>query len=362
MRMLNRRNALGVVVIIVAIVLLETYVWNWHLSISKVSIGRKTRDIVFLKVHKTGSSTIANILLRFGYSRNLNFALPRKRRGEIRYNYFGDVGETLNRSGVMGSKNSDDHFNVLFNHVVFNWTAFVRLFHKRTTTYVTMIREPASQFRSAMLFFLHDKIYKAATANLTKYLENPSLFEPEDAYVSFTDNRQALDLGVPPKRVRQPVYIKTYIKLLDKAFDLVLITEYFDESLVLLRRKMSLSTKDILYLKKNIAYKQFNFNFSAHDYVLLRRWAPADHMIYEHFHSKFIRTLKSEPSVVDEVMWYRTVLRNAQDFCSGSDARSHLDIGESLWSEPFTVTSLDCAYMRLGELEFLDKILHESPR
>ena len=38
------------------------------------------RKIVFAKTHKTGSTTVQNIVLRYGYRNGLNFAFPSKNR------------------------------------------------------------------------------------------------------------------------------------------------------------------------------------------------------------------------------------------------------------------------------------------
>ena len=44
----------------------------------KNSFCKPINNIVFLKTHKTGSSSIQNILMRFGDSNDLTFALPKK--------------------------------------------------------------------------------------------------------------------------------------------------------------------------------------------------------------------------------------------------------------------------------------------
>ena len=320
------------------------------------------QQIVFLKVHKTGSSTMANILQRYGHSHDLNFALPRKARGAIRYNYFGDVGGTLEAAGVRGSRADRKQYNILYNHVIFNYTAFQLLFPRNSpkTTYLTLIRRPEAQFQSALLFFLHDEIFTAATANFRGYLKNPRLYEPNNTYLSFTDNRQALDLGVPPSRVRNFRYVRTYIKLLDRAFDLVMITEMFDESLIIMKRMLNMTTKDIIYIQKNKAYQKFSFQFTKTDHVLLERWLLADSMIYTHFRQKILRHLEGDPSIEQEAEWFKTVLHQTQAFCSGNDSRSHMNVNGGPWSQAFSVTSLDCVYMKLGELDFLDKLVHGS--
>lgn len=62
-------------------------------SPSKVEIMERScqphTHIFFLKTHKTASSTIMNILFRFGESHNLTFALPANKNMQFYYpNYF----------------------------------------------------------------------------------------------------------------------------------------------------------------------------------------------------------------------------------------------------------------------------------
>ena len=47
---------------------------------------------------------------------------------------------------------------------------------------------------------------------------------------------------------------------LDRQFDLVLILEYFDESLILLQNLMCWSTEDLVYLKQNERISKGRFN------------------------------------------------------------------------------------------------------
>ena len=329
-------------------------VWS---GVFKYRTCSEKHDLVFLKVHKTGSSTMANIIERFGFQRKLNFALPNKTQGEVRYNYIGRIGETLNETRIQPSQKNAKLYNLLYNHVIYNWKSFNVIFPRRRTTYVTLLRHPLSQFKSSLLYFRNSAIYTAATENLTQYLENIRQHEPSNPYISFTDNRQSLDLGLPSHKVRDEGFITRYIEMLDKAFDLMLIMDYFDESLVMLRRKMCWSMKDILYIRSNKAYRHFDFVFGEYEKSLLKDWSLADNLLYDHFYTKFHFHLKKDPNIMEEAHWFKLALDKTQTFCSGNSTESKTRIEQSPWNPPFYVTSLDCAFMKLGELEFLNMML-----
>lgn len=73
---------------------------------------RPKSQIVFLKTHKTASSSILNILYRFGDSRNLTFALPLKKHSQMFYPFFFD-------SRFVKRFRSGRDFNIMCNHMRF---------------------------------------------------------------------------------------------------------------------------------------------------------------------------------------------------------------------------------------------------
>lgn len=67
------------------------------------------------------------------------------------------------------------------------------------------------------------------------------------------------DLGLQHKYYNDPATIRKHINDLAEKIDLVLIMEYFDESLVLLKRELCWDLDDVVYFKLNqrsLEYKQ----------------------------------------------------------------------------------------------------------
>ena len=67
----------------------------------------------------------------------------------------------------------------------------------------------------------------------------------------FGKNQLLWDLGMKSEFMPNKSEVMKYIKELDKQFDLVLIAEYFDESLILLDELLCWPYKDLTYLKQN---------------------------------------------------------------------------------------------------------------
>lgn len=70
--------------------------------------------VVFLKVHKSASSTVMNILFRFGDTRNLSFALPSNGATQLFYPHY------FTAAAVQGfSPKKDPQFHIMCHHMRF---------------------------------------------------------------------------------------------------------------------------------------------------------------------------------------------------------------------------------------------------
>ncbi|XP_042709348.2 uncharacterized protein LOC101935393 [Chrysemys picta bellii] len=70
--------------------------------------------VVFLKVHKSASSTVMNILFRFGETHNLNFALPINGASQLGYPYY-----FLAQSVEGFTTGNTSEFNIMCHHMRF---------------------------------------------------------------------------------------------------------------------------------------------------------------------------------------------------------------------------------------------------
>ena len=146
--------------------------------------------VVLVKTHKTGSSTLANILYRFGESRGLNFMLP---KDDLRLGWPGAFpGSYERRPGSGGGRRSShgsyddgpglppafhdqdrlpdpprdqaeaDIFDVVAHHAVFNRPVMLQFVPK--AKFITIVRDPVAQFTSAWYFFNVGRAAGGATA------------------------------------------------------------------------------------------------------------------------------------------------------------------------------------------------------
>ena len=70
----------------------------------------------------------------------------------------------------------------------------------------------------------------------------------------------AFDLGLEQENFSNEEEITELIENISKRFDLVLIAEYFDESLVLMKRMLCWDFEDIVYVKHKVRNTLFRNN------------------------------------------------------------------------------------------------------
>lgn len=85
-------------------------------------------------------------------------------------------------------------------------------------------------------------------------------------------------------------YIQSTIKEMDDTYDIVLISEYFDMSLILLREKLCWSLQDIAYLSVNARRKSIVSALVNHTIsTKIRDWNKIDTSIYNYFNNTLWR-------------------------------------------------------------------------
>ena len=97
----------------------------------------------------------------------------------------------------------------------------------------------------------------------------------------------------------------------------MLIAEYFDESLLLVRKLMCWSFSDILYIKQNARSKS-NGTLQLLESVKekIRKWKAADVILYRHFNETFWKKNKQYgPNFSRDLKYFRKLLSRVYEFC-----------------------------------------------
>lgn len=237
---------------------------------------------MFMKTHKTASSTILNILFRFGEKHKLKFAFP-----DGRNDFFYP-------SPFLCSQVKDythgDCFNIVCNHMRFNHREVAKLLPP-DAVYFTILRDPVDLFESSFHYY-HRAVPLTwrirGEDKLAEFLDNPERFYSSEAFNSFyLKNLLSFDFGLDNNLEADDPRVLRDIHDLSQHFDLVLIAEYFEESLILLKDKLCWSMEDILYFKLNARKGSSVSRLTPELRAKALQWNGADWRLYQHFNASF---------------------------------------------------------------------------
>ncbi|XP_032899225.1 galactosylceramide sulfotransferase [Amblyraja radiata] len=244
-------------------------------------------DIMFMKTHKTASSTILNILFRFGQRHRLKFAFPNG-RNDFYYPSFFDRSQVKDyRPGTC--------FNIICNHMRFHSEEVHKLLPE-DTVYFSILRNPAYLFESSFHYFgrvipLTWKI--SGEDKLSEFLREPDrYYDPNGFNSHYLKNVLFFDFGYDNNLEFGDPRVEKYIKAIDERFQLVMLLEYFDESLILLKDVMCWNMDDILYFKLNIRKDSTISRMNGELYEKATRWNRIDSMLYGYFNATFWRKVR----------------------------------------------------------------------
>lgn len=227
----------------------------------------------------------------------------------------------------------------------------VRKVMPNDTAFIGIVREPARRFVSSLLWSgTYRKLrakYSVNTANMSddelllyyiKMKPNVSvgfaaLFNEQSRYYGFTNGK--LEIGI-----RGTI----------DTFDLIIIVEYYDESLVLLKRYMCWNMRDILYLKINVQrYKPEQRGVMSN--LIVRQWFNrtnhADIVFYDRCLLEFKRKVKEAGIGFDEeVKHFQSILQQISAFCFSKSA-GKIVVGKSRWNGQFEFSMSECILFKM---------------
>lgn len=265
----------------------------YHLFIRRTTPSncQPKRNVLFLKTHKTGSSTLTNILNRHGDLHNLTFALPP-------HGFFNFYWPLLFEKTFVDDLNGRKP-NIFCNHARWN-EGPMRDLMGVDTVFITILRNPVTQFESTFQYmeFAHLLGIPTARNPVETFFEDPNkilskisrslLPEGVLSYLNLLKNGQFFDLGLDSAQFYEEGIINHEIKELARSFNLVLMMEYFDESLVLLARELCWDVLDVVYFKLNQRRSSdVETNLSEELVGRIRQWNRADMMLYDYFNRTF---------------------------------------------------------------------------
>ncbi|XP_042890926.1 galactosylceramide sulfotransferase-like isoform X2 [Penaeus japonicus] len=204
-------------------------------------------SVYFLKIPKCASTTSLHIFVAYGVKHGLTFALP-PWIGEI------PISPKILSPDYHGSP--DGRYNMVVSHTQFN-------------------KEGAEQ---------------KLNVTLTDFIENSNHTKQQKNVM----NKIASYFGIkdPSDRTTEKEML-VKAKWLNEIFDLVMIAERYDESLVLLKHLMCWDTEDIAYVKVNIRTPESRPEVSEAQKDKLRQLNRQDVFLYKFFREIFEKKVEA---------------------------------------------------------------------
>ena len=233
----------------------------------------------FLKIHKTGSSTLFNILARYALKNNISVATPP--RDHLCYpNRFSRSSNCM-----LNPKNNSD---MLFNHVILS--PEVKKVIPQDSFWFATLRDPVYYYESIYHFLgLNDYL----KVGFKRFVGHYKHFAPQLEKLKDSDNLKTSAfgllehaLGFDPMGNQSSQEVVEYM---EKNFDLVIVDRHFDEGLCALRKLLCWSLDDVTYLRQNQRSERFRYNKMERRviYNVLKSIIPNYIEVYEYFLEKF---------------------------------------------------------------------------
>ncbi|XP_035665489.1 galactose-3-O-sulfotransferase 3-like isoform X2 [Branchiostoma floridae] len=323
---------------------------------SKEICDQPHTNVAFLKVHKCGSTTVANLMFRFGDKHNLIVALPPKRDRP-----------TIGRLGTI--KDSDykhppggKRWNIFAHHAMYDRTRFHQLMAP-DTRYVTILREPLGRLQSAFKYFHLQRYFpgleketRRGMPPVVTYLTRPEYWDPRYRPPRRSENKEhfcfrncmARDLGLKEKDYDNKIAVQKFVKDIENDFSTVLILQHLEESLVLLKRRMCWTFHDILYTYGRSSRKQrYNRKVPITAAMTDRFYKHnnADVMLYTRFNDLLQQDIKREgDDFLREVKYFKRVNNDVKRYCRSKKRKGQgkMVITRSRWNDAFSVDSTFC--------------------
>lgn len=239
------------------------------------------QHVVFLKTHKTGGSSVVNLLHRFGEGRGLRFALP--------HGYQFGYPEKFRAERVKGYSPGGPPFDIICHHMRFD-LAEVQKVMPNDSFYFSIVRDPATLAESAFAYYRAVAPAFRRAPSLASFLASPGRFyQPGLRGNHYARNLMWFDFGLPPVAPGDREAVAEAVAGVERVFAMVLLAEHFDESLVLLREALCWPEEAVVSFPHNRRPRGAVPRLSPGQLARLRAWNALDWALYGHLNRSFWR-------------------------------------------------------------------------
>eukprot|EP00090_Calanus_glacialis_P019168 TRINITY_DN29507_c0_g1_i1.p1 TRINITY_DN29507_c0_g1~~TRINITY_DN29507_c0_g1_i1.p1 ORF type:complete len:416 (-),score=122.28 TRINITY_DN29507_c0_g1_i1:24-1271(-) len=317
----------------------------------------KKQKVGFLKTHKCASSSLQNILMRYGVNNKLNFVLPSAG------NYLGRYVK-YSRSMIANTpwERAGMDYQIFCLHTIWNYKEVSQTLGS-DTTYITIIRDPVELFESLWVYAGMDSYYNT---DLETFALSPKTgIFAKRAFNNLGRNQMLWDSGLRARYMDNITAVRHKIEEMEDTFDLVLMAERFDESMILLKNKLCWDYEDVVNFKLNARKESRKTILSPEAKSALKEYLASDYLLYEHFKAKFEAEVDKFglPKMSHELSILRHANENMKSKCDLKAADNDKIVGANrLHGQGMVAYTADeaadpeCKLFSFSEMNFIDEL------
>ncbi|KAK2711135.1 hypothetical protein QYM36_012342 [Artemia franciscana] len=205
-------------------------------------------------------------------------------------------------------------YNILIEEV-WNSTTVDRTFPNKPKA-VTILRNPVEQFESVFYYMDLREFYNVST--FKELVSQISSNTVRNDHLDNVHGRNQLlrNLGFNPNKDRS---LRDFISELNATFDLVMIAEHFEESVVQLRNLIGVPLEYMTYLPQNTRHKEAVYKISKTERKVLENWLKLDMEAYKAFKWDLMRKITADDKIQRQKL--RNLNKHLRDKCKISEGR-----------------------------------------
>merc|ERR1712223_496160 len=228
--------------------------------------------------------------------------------------------------------------------------------------YFTILRDPVELFISLWGYLQLSTKYGGISLEDYALSDKTGRNKDRIGNSGFGRNQMLWDFGLDEKHFENVTAIKSKIEEIDSTFALVLLTEKFDESMILLKDLLCWDYRDMTSLKLNAHDSSSKSKLSTKARNILKKWMWADYMLYDHFKEKFedeilafgSEKMKHELEILrhsNQEIQNQCVAKQVSNEELNPEDRLH---GHGVLGYKINNENKDCVFMAMKEIKFLN--------
>lgn len=157
------------------------------------------------------------------------------------------------------------------------------------TFYFSILRNPIFQLESSFIYYKNHVPAFQGAKSLNVFLASPWSYYNESLGLRnvYARNNMWFDLGFDNNAPAEESYVRARLADVEQRFQLVLIAEYFDESMVLLRHLLRWRLDDVVSFRLNSRSQRSITSLTPESQERVKRWCALDWRLYQHFNRTF---------------------------------------------------------------------------